>query len=298
MLHRAIDRLIERQRWMEPVADTLQRVAAALFRGGAGRAIKTLLNGTWFGHPLHPAITDIPLGAFTLAVLFDILHLLNDSAAVWRTAANVAIAAGLLAALGALVTGYADWSDTIDRERRVGLTHGLLNAAVTVLYLVSFAIRMGGGTAHGLAIVIAWVGYALLIAAAYLGGELVFSLGTGVNHHAWEEAITEWMPALRLSDLPEATPHKVYVRGTAILLYRKGGTVCAISNTCSHAGGPLNEGTVAGDHVICPWHASRFDLCTGRVKGGPATVSQVRYETRIQDGQIEVRRSAETFQAN
>jgi nitrite reductase/ring-hydroxylating ferredoxin subunit len=94
----------------------------------------------------------------------------------------------------------------------------------------------------------------------------------------------------------------ILVRGlagdTPILLYKKGETICAIGETCSHAGGPLAEGEVIGNEVQCPWHASRFDLCTGEVRGGPATVSQVRYEARMQNGQIEVRRSERTLQPN
>jgi nitrite reductase/ring-hydroxylating ferredoxin subunit/uncharacterized membrane protein len=296
MLKRSIDRFLEGQRWLEPLSDTLQRWAAAIFRGGAGRGVKTLLNGTWLGHPLHPAITDVPLGAWTLAVLFDVVYLF-DRSSTWRAAATVAIVAGLVAAVGAALTGYTDWSDTVDRERRVGVAHGLLNLTATILYLVSFLVRLSGGSV-GAAIAVSWIGYVLLLAAAYLGGEMVFGIGTGVNHHAWEPPVTEWTPALRLSELPEGTLVKADVRGTPVLLHRRGTVVCAIGNTCAHAGGPLNEGTIEGNVVICPWHASRFDLCSGAVRGGPATMSQVRYETRVQDGQVEVRRSAETLLPN
>jgi nitrite reductase/ring-hydroxylating ferredoxin subunit/uncharacterized membrane protein len=296
MLHRTIDRILEGQRWLEPLSDTLQRWAAAIFKGGAGRALKTLLNGTWLGHPLHPAITDVPLGAWTLAVLFDLVYLFDRSTA-WRAAATVTIAAGLLAAAGAVLTGYTDWSDTVDRERRVGVTHGLLNLTATILYLVSFLIRLSGGGA-GPAIAISWIGYLVLLAAAYLGGEMVFDIGTGVNHHTWEAPVTEWTPVIRVSDLAEGVLQKVDARGTPVLLHRSGTVISAIGNTCSHAGGPLNEGTIEGERVVCPWHSSRFELRTGRVRGGPATISQVRYETRVQDGQIEVRRSPETLQPN
>ena len=296
MLHRTIDRFLEGQRWLEPLSDTLQRWAGTLFRGRVGRSVKTLLNGTWLGHPLHPAITDVPLGVWTLAVLFDLVYLF-DRSVTWRAAATVAITAGLLAAVGAAVTGYTDWSDTVDRERRVGIAHGLINLTVTILYLISLVIRLYGGGV-GPAIAVSWIGYLLLLAAAYLGGELVFNIGTGVNHHTWEQPVTEWTPALRVSELAEGALVKADVRGTPVLLHRSGTVICAIGNTCSHAGGPLNEGTVEGTKVICPWHSSRFDLCSGAVKGGPATMSQVRYETRIQDGQVEVRRSPETFQPN
>jgi nitrite reductase/ring-hydroxylating ferredoxin subunit len=67
------------------------------------------------------------------------------------------------------------------------------------------------------------------------------------------------------------------------------GEVCAIAATCSHLGGPLHEGKRDGDTVVCPWHGSRFDLCTGEVQGGPAVYPQPRYETRIHSGKVEIR---------
>ena len=51
---------------------------------------------------------------------------------------------------------------------------------------------------------------------------------------------------------------------------RRSGDVCAIAATCCHLGGPLDDGARDGDTVVCPWHGSRFDLCTGEVQGGPA----------------------------
>src|SRR5207237_3339138 len=135
--------------------------------------------GTWLGHPRHPVITDIPLGAWTLAVLFDIIYLFRGTHG-WVSAADLTIFVGLLAALGAAVTGYTDWNETIGRERRVGVAHGLINTVVLVVYLVSWLIRLTGGS-RGLAIVLAFIGYALVICAAYLGGEMVFSIGTWVH---------------------------------------------------------------------------------------------------------------------
>ena len=86
--------------------------------------------------------------------------------------------------------------------------------------------------------------------------------------------------------------------GTPVYLLKRGNVINAISNTCSHAGGPLHEGTIEDNIVICPWHASRFDLRTGAVRGGPATVSQVRYDARIAEGRVEVRRSPASLQPN
>ena len=298
MLSHAVNRFIDRQRWLEPVADFLQKVVGGFYKvlGAPGHGLKTFIHGTWLGHPLHPVITDIPLGAWTLAVIFDIIYLFNRTT-TWTTAADLSIIIGVVAALGAAVTGYTDWNETIDRERRVGVAHGLINTLVLIIYVASLIVRGAGGN-RGLGIVLALVGYALVISAAYLGGEMVFSIGTGVNHHAWQAVPEKFTKVLLEGRLSEGMLIKAMAGDTPILLYKKGDTVCAISETCSHAGGPLSEGELDGNLVQCPWHASRFDICTGQVRGGPATISQVRYETRIQNGQIEVRRSEDTLQPN
>lgn len=297
MLSHAINRFIDSQRWLDPLADVLQKVTTAVYRGRLGRGVKTFFNGTWLGHPLHPVLTDIPLGAWTLAAIFDLVYIFGQRSATARSGTELVIAVGIVAALGAAVTGYTDWGDTVDRERRVGLSHGLLNLLATVLYVVSLVLRLTS-PGQGLGIILSWVGYALLITAAYLGGELVFNIGTGVNHHAWQQPPTDWTPAMRVADLAEAKPQMAECNGTPIFILKRGQEICAISDTCSHAGGPLHEGTIEGNVVICPWHASRFDIRTGAVRGGPATVSQVRYDVRIQDGRVEIRRSAATLQAN
>lgn len=297
MLSHAFNRFIDSQRWLDPLADVLQTVTTAVYRGRLGRGLKSFFNGTWLGHPLHPVLTDIPLGAWTLAVIFDLIYVLGHRLPMARSAAEIVIAVGIVAALGAAVTGYTDWGDTFDRERRVGLSHGLLNLIATVLYAVSLVLRLTS-PGQGLGIGLSWIGYALLITAAYLGGELVFNIGTGVNHHAWQQPPTDWTPAMRVVDLVEGKPQMAECNGTPILILKRGEVIRAVSDTCSHAGGPLHEGTIEGNVVICPWHASHFDVHTGAARVGPATVPLVRYDVRVQDGRVEVRRSAATLQPN
>jgi nitrite reductase/ring-hydroxylating ferredoxin subunit/uncharacterized membrane protein len=297
-MSRVINRFLDAQRWLEPVADSLQKAIGAIYKGlgGPGRGLKTLLHGTWLGHPLHPVITDIPLGAWTLALLFDLIWLSRGTHG-WISAADVTVFVGLLAAIGAAVTGYTDWNETYGRERRVGIAHGLLNTAALLLYLVSLVIRVSAGS-RGLAIVIAIVGYLVVISAAFLGGELVFNIGTGVNHHAFQHQPENFTVVLPSDQLIEGKLTRAMAGDTPVLLFRTSGSICAIGETCSHAGGPLSEGKLEGNQVICPWHASRFDVCTGAVKGGPATISQVGYETRVVNGQIEVRVWPGTAQPN
>lgn len=296
MINSFVNRLIDSQRWLEPVADFLQKIVGGFYKvlGGPGTALKTFNHGTWLGHPLHPVLTDIPLGGFSLAFLFDIIYLFNRSS-VWASAADLTIFVGILAALATAVTGLTDWNETFGRERRVGVTHGLLNILMVVLYIISLIIRVSGGS-RGVAIILAFIGYAILLSAAYLGGDLVFGIGTGVNHHAFQHAPEKFTRVMLEGQLTDGVLVRGLAGDTPILLYKKGDSVCAISETCSHAGGPLAEGKVIGNSVECPWHASHFDLCTGQVQRGPATVSQIRYETRIQNGQIEVRVSENTLQ--
>jgi len=84
--------------------------------------------------------------------------------------------------------------------------------------------------------------------------------------------------------------HAVEVEGQTVLLSRsETGDVCAIADRCTHRGGPLHEGERVGDTVICPWHGSEFDVCSGEVKRGPAREPQRRYEVRLRGGNVEVK---------
>jgi len=298
VLNSVVNRIIDGQHWLEPVADFLQKVVGGTYKalGAPGTALKSFNHGTWLGHPLHPVLTDIPLGAWTMAVIFDIIYIFNRSH-TWTSAADATTFIGILAALATAVTGFTDWNETFGRERRVGAAHGLINTVALLLFIVSLIVGLTGGS-RAIAIVVAFVGYALLLSAAFLGGELVFSIGTGVNHHAWQQVPEKFTRVMLEGQLKDGVLIRGLAGDTPILLYKNGETVCAISETCSHAGGPLSEGKIVGNLVQCPWHGSRFDVCSGAVKQGPATVSQVRYETRMQNGQLEVKVSEHTLQPN
>src|SRR2546428_3592131 len=235
MLNHVVNRFIGRQRWLEPIADLLQKVVAGSYKllGNPGRALKTFVNGTWLGHPLHPVLTDIPIGAWTIAILFDLSYLIERSHG-WVSAADVTIFVGLLGAIASAVAGYTDWSDTFDRERRVGVAHGLLNTVVILLYLVSFILRVGGGS-RVLAILLAYAGYLILLTAAFLGGDLVFGIGTGVNHHAWQEVPTKFTKVLLEGRLTDGMLVKAMAGDPPLLPYKKGENGGAIHETSSHA---------------------------------------------------------------
>src|SRR6202040_2670741 len=136
----------------------------------------------WLGHPLHPALTDIPIGAWTAALALDALESLSGAEQCGR-AADVAIGVGLAGAAGAAVTGLTDWSETDDRARSIGLVHGLLNIVATSLYTTSWIMRKRRRSRQS-GIALSMLGYATALASAYLGGHLVYSEQVGVDHTA------------------------------------------------------------------------------------------------------------------
>jgi nitrite reductase/ring-hydroxylating ferredoxin subunit/uncharacterized membrane protein len=283
---------------LAPLVDRISDRLQGLLRPLTGatqkppRFLKSLLSGTLLGHPLHPAITDIPIGAWTLTVILDIIWLISPGANAWAArGALVALIVGLIAALGALITGMADWSDTYGAERTVGLYHGLLNTLAFILYLISFIVRLVAPSSESIiATVLGFIGFIALLIAGFLGGDLVFVKGTNVNHTAWEAGSDDFEAVLPVSEVAENRLYRVTVAGTPVVLLRQGEQYYAISATCSHAGGPLDEGALSGDVVECPWHGSRFCLRDGRVLTGPATVNAPRYTVRIHNGQIELKR--------
>jgi nitrite reductase/ring-hydroxylating ferredoxin subunit len=139
------------------------------------------------------------------------------------------------------------------------------------------------------------LGLGLASLSAWLGGELVYRMGTGVSRNAWEPSVDEFQVAASAEALADGKPlaGEVTVEGTRVplVLVKQGQQVAALSGACSHWGGPLAEGKVVdGDKIECPWHGSQFRLSDGRVCQGPATVEQPVFEARIRNGSVEVRR--------
>jgi nitrite reductase/ring-hydroxylating ferredoxin subunit len=110
-----------------------------------------------------------------------------------------------------------------------------------------------------------------------------------VNHNAFAEGVTEWTEVGPAEKFAEGQPVRVTAGHMPVMLVRLGGRLNAIAATCSHAGGPLQEGELEGDIVTCPWHGSRFRLTDGRVEGGPATFDQPAFLVREHEAEVEVR---------
>jgi nitrite reductase/ring-hydroxylating ferredoxin subunit/uncharacterized membrane protein len=280
--------IVDRQHWLEPLADRLQSslndgVAGA---GPGGQKVANALHGVWLGHPLHPVLTDVPLGSWTAAAVLDACEEVSGHGAFGR-GADAAIGIGIIGALGSAITGLTDWRHTDGRARRIGLTHGLLNLGALALYTTSFFLRRRQARRAGRGV--ALLGYLAANAAAYLGGHLVYGEQVGVDHTAAQRPPQGFVAVLRETELSENQLRRVTADGMPVLLLRRGERIYAIAETCAHLGGPLAEGTLDGLSVICPWHGSRVALEDGRVLDGPSTFPQPCFETRVHHGQIEVR---------
>ncbi len=280
--------IIDKQDWMEPLADTLQTAIDGAFKSGgkAGQKVANFLHGTWLGHPLHSVLTDVPIGSWTAALVLDAMDEISGREEFGR-GADAAVAVGIAGAVGSAVTGLTDWHKIDGEARRIGLTHGLMNATALACYTASFVLRRRKARQAGRGFSL--IGYAISSAAAYLGGHLVYSKQIGVDHTADQKPPDNFVAVAAESELAENTPLRVEAEGMAVLLVRQRGNIFAIAETCSHLGGPLSEGKLEGETVICPWHGSRFALKDGSVIDGPSTHPQPCFETRVRDGQIEVR---------
>jgi len=143
-----------------------------------------------FGHPIHTMLIVFPLGLLATAVAFDIVGLVRGDAE-WFRISFWMIAAGIIGGLLAAIFGLADWvaipSDT--RAKRIGLWHGAGNVLVVLLFVVSWFLRRPAPeNPPTVAFVSSFVAVALALVTGWLGGELVFRLGIGVDKDANADA--------------------------------------------------------------------------------------------------------------
>jgi len=282
------EQLIKRIPGLEQAGKQLAgSIHSAVLQGGSlTRAIADVLHGTWFGHPLHPALTDIPIGAWALAAGFDAYAGLGGGREAERTADRL-IAVGVAAAVPTALAGMADYSAIDEDAIAVGTAHALLNSAGLGLYLLSMWAR--ARDQRGLGVLLSTTALGLVGASAGLGGDLIYRRRVGVNHAPPANAPSEWTAVLPLSEIAEYEARRVEIDGAPVLVYRDVDAVYAIGAVCTHAGGPLEQGTIDNACVECPWHQSVFDLRDGHVVHGPATMGQPSYQARIRDRQIEIR---------
>ncbi len=287
---RTLERWVRGWPWLDGLGNGTQKVVGAAYDaiGTPGWLLRNAMHGTSITHhPLHPALSDVPLGAWTVGVVADWLFVITGR--VPAVAGDLALVVGILGALLAAVAGLTDHHDTVGFEERMATLHGLAMVAVTAAMIVSLVWRVAAPAPHAGAIVLSTLAWLGVLAGAYVGGHLSFGMGTAVNHNAFYEGPADFVQVGSAQDFPDGQMRRVLAGDLPVVIVRRAGSLRAIGAVCAHAGGPLDEGKLDGDVVTCPWHASRFKFSDGRVVKGPATFDQPLLSVRERAGIVEVK---------
>ncbi|MFC0005448.1 Rieske 2Fe-2S domain-containing protein [Micromonospora siamensis] len=274
---------IEQNSSLDRVGDRLQRAVQATLRP---QRVRDLLHGVWLGHPLHPAMVQVPVGAWISAAVVDLLP-------GQRRAATTLVALGTVSAVPAAVAGLNDWAALSRDQRRIGLVHAAANSVGLALYAGSLAARLNGR--HGSGRALAYLGLSAASLGAYVGGHLAYKQGAQVSQSVSElhRMSDEWQAVADLASLPQRELVTREVDDVSVILYRHGDEVTVMLERCPHQSGPLGEGEVQeiDGHacVVCPWHGSAFRLNGGEVVQGPAATDQQLLPTRVVDGVLQTR---------
>ncbi len=274
----AVERLEQSPLPDGPIA-AVRRAVRALPLGSA----RDVLHGLPLGHPVHPLLVQVPIGAWVSSAVLD---LLPDR----RRSSEALIAVGLAGAGPSAVAGWVDWAELPPEQARVGLVHAAANISAVGLYAASLAARLQGRTGRGR--LLAMAGLACVGIGGALGGHLAYRQAAGANH---AEAVPHlvgpgWHRLGPVSAFPVGRAVRATVDGVDVVVVRQaGGQACVLADRCAHMAGPLSEGDVIDGCIRCPWHGSVFRLADGWNVSGPATAPQPAFDTRIADGHFEAR---------
>ncbi|MCC9197274.1 Rieske 2Fe-2S domain-containing protein [Arthrobacter sp. zg-Y820] len=277
---------LEGAAWLDPLAGTVSGIVKKVL---PWPAVTDVLHGVPLGHPLHPALVSVPLGAWSSAAVLDLLPG-NEQAA------QILVGVGVLAAVPAAVSGVTDFSQLETRQQRTGIVHEVANGIAVGLYAASWVVRIRGN--HRLGKLLSFSGYGLSGFGAYLGAHLAYRQGAGVNRNEDlpEEVPSGWHSLGLIQGFAVGQLRAATLGSVPLVVLRRDGAgddgVSVLAGTCSHLGGPLFEGhleEVRGElGVVCPWHGCTFSLRSGEVLRGPATAPQPVFHTRVRGGQLEV----------
>ncbi len=98
--------------------------------------------------------------------------------------------------------------------------------------------------------------------------------------------MADFVKVAELDDLEDGELMAVEVDGEPVCLAKVDGSVYAFSGTCTHIGGPLEEGELEGIVLTCPWHGAQYDVSTGKVLRGPARQDIQTYAVRVEGASI------------
>lgn len=250
------------------------------------QSVRDALHGVWLGHPLHPVLTDVPIGAFTSASMLDLFPKTG-------AASSALITVGLVSAGPTAISGWTDWSELHTPEQRTGLVHAATNIVGVGLYALSLRARIRRRYLRGK--LLGFAGLTSVMVGGAIGGHLSYRRAAGANRTAdvGEFARSDWTDLGAMTELPEGSPTARQLGSVTVMLLRQEGNVRGLVDQCSHLAGPLHKGKLTGAGadlcIVCPWHGSTFRISDGVVVHGPATADQPRVEVRITDGQVEAR---------
>ena len=232
------------------------------------------------GHPLHPALVNFPFAFLTGAFGFGLAARVSRSRDL-ATVSDHLVPAGIAAGLLAATAGVADYVNSVppaSSARERAATHGLLNTAALTLFTASWLLHRRSPN-RTVPLALQGLGTAIMTAAGWMGGTLVFRNQIGVDHRyaragKWQENSLDHPADLalvaRTSSLQLNQMELVHAQGERIVVARTDAGMAAFADRCTHKGGPLSDGVLICGTVQCPWHGSQFDVATGDVRCGPA----------------------------
>lgn len=183
-----LTRRIETSARLDAATKPLSAVAGRLT---GSKPVRSVLQGDWLGHAVHPVLTDLPIGLWTSATVLDLIGGRSR-----RDASQLLVALGVAGAVPTAITGLAEYAHADQEERRVGLVHAAANNAALALYVSSLVARRAGR--HRTGVLLGLAGGAAMAAGGYLGGHLIAVrklASHGSRHEAGPGGDTDGIPA-------------------------------------------------------------------------------------------------------
>ncbi|MFE2708234.1 Rieske 2Fe-2S domain-containing protein [Streptomyces mirabilis] len=264
--------------------DAVTGPARALVKGLPLGGLRGVLHGRPLGHPLHPTLVQLPVGAWLSAAALDLTPRCERPA-------RLLVALGVIAAAPAAMTGWIDWAEQHEQQMRTGLLHAACMAAAIGLYGGSWMARSSGR--HQLGRALGFTGLAATGAGAAIGGHLAYRQAAGANKAEPVPHLVEprWYPLGRPEEFTTGAPARRMAGEVPVVVVREpDGRIHVLADRCSHSSGPLSQGEVDDGCIRCPWHGSVFRLADGWNVDGPATAPQPRFTTRLDaNGNLQAR---------
>ncbi len=249
-------------------------------------------------HPIHPMLVALPIGLWIGGFVFDVLAKLGVEPRL-ASAGFYCILGGCIGAAAAAIPGVIDLFGAIpprSSARTRGYIHGALNVLALLLFIAA-AWHQGNpwDAVDSLTVILGFLGVIGIAISGWLGGTLVYRNQIGVDHRyanagkLKERSIENFSrPACNQAELSEGQLMLVHIGDERVAVGKSAEGIFAISDSCTHKGGPLSDGALIGCTVQCPWHGSQFDCRTGRVVAGPAEEHIKTYAVEVRAGEVYV----------